>query len=194
MAISFDAATQRINLSAGTVALNVRDLYSKRKEWVQVADNAKYFPAFSVTGGDTIDAGAGTSVPCYAFLLNGWRIKPQEANHTLAVTGGVLLVSGGGDPFVDTTGSFVVRVNYSQPVQAITVSTGGGSGISAADVWAYATRSLTASLDPTAATIAAAILAAAQATPIHANMMQTNSEAIIGTGTAINKFRSHLVP
>lgn len=89
---------------------------------------------FSTVGGDTIDASSGTSIPTYAFLQNGWRVKPQEANHTLNVTGGVLLVAGGGDPFISTTGSFVVRINYSQPVQAITVSTGGGSGVTLAQI------------------------------------------------------------
>ena len=170
MTISFDAATKRINLSAGTTALDVRDLYSRWKDWVQVSDNTKYLPAFSVTGGDTIDAGAGTSIPCYAFLLNGWRVKPQEASHTLAVAGGVLLVDGGGDPFVNTTGSFIVRINYSQPVQAVTVSTGGGSA-------------------PTAEAIAAAILAAAQITPIYADARKMNGAAILGDGSAGDKWR-----
>ena len=47
---------------------------------------------------------------------------------------------------------------------------------------------------PTADEIAAAVLAAAQVTPIYSNMMQTNNEALIGDGTEGNKFRSHLVP
>ncbi len=46
---------------------------------------------------------------------------------------------------------------------------------------------------PTAAEIAAAILAAAETTPIHADVKQTNGEVIIGDGTEGNKFRSHLV-
>lgn len=126
--ITFDAANKLIILSSGTTSLDVKDLYSRWKDWVLLSDNSKHPPVFSSTGGDIIDASAGTSIPLYAFLINGWRIRPQEANHTLNVTGGVLLVDGGGDPFVNTTGSYIVRINYSQPVQAITVSTGGGSG------------------------------------------------------------------
>lgn len=144
MAITFDGATKQITLTAGTVTLDVVDLYSRWKDWVLDSDNSKWAEAFAPVGGDTIDVSAGTAIPLYAFLVNGWRIKPQEADHTLAVSGGVLLVSGGGDPFVNTTGAFVVRINYQQPVQAITVNTAGGSGASAADVWAYATRTLTA--------------------------------------------------
>lgn len=46
---------------------------------------------------------------------------------------------------------------------------------------------------PTAAEIAAAILAAAQATPISANMVQSVGTALKGNGTESNKFRSVLV-
>ncbi len=143
MAITFDGATKLATLSTGTVALSVADLWSRWVDWAATGTNSKWLPMFSTVGGDVIDAGAGTSIPLYAFLVNGWRVKPQEANHTLNVTTGVLLVSGGGDPFINTTGSFVVRVNYSQPVQAITVSTGGGGGSTAADIWAYSSRTLT---------------------------------------------------
>jgi hypothetical protein len=125
MALTFDAASKRIIIS-GSNQLDVVDCYSRWKDFARTADNSKYPPAFAVTGGDAIDPVAGTRVPCYAFLTNGWRVRPMEASHTLAVTGGVLLVDGGGDPFVNTVGSYVVRINYQQPVQAITVTTGGG--------------------------------------------------------------------
>ncbi len=79
-------------------------------------------------GGNDIDTAAGTKIPIYVFLQNGWKLKPQEANHTLNVGDGILLVDGGGDPFIGTTGSFVVRINYQQPVQAISFDAGGGGG------------------------------------------------------------------
>lgn len=176
MAYTFDPATLRIILSSGTVAVDVRDMYSRWKEWARTSDNLKYLPAFSATGGDPIDLSAGTAIPCYAFLTNGWRVRPQEAQHTLNVRGGVLLVAGGGDPFVNTLGAFIVRINYSQPVQAVTVSI-GGSGTA-----------------PTAEENAAAVFAQAGITPMPSNMKQTNDEDIIGDGSAANKFRSHLVP
>ncbi len=128
MAITFDGTTKLISLSAGTVSLGVRDLWSRWVDWLKLSDNSKFSVAFSTVGGDAIDPVAGTFVPVYLFLQNGWRIRPQEASHTLNVSDGILLVAGGGDPFVNTVGSFVVRVNYQQPVQAITVSTGGGGG------------------------------------------------------------------
>jgi hypothetical protein len=128
MAISFDGINKIATLSSGTTTLNVLDLYSRWVDWMLTSDNSKFLPMFTTVGGDTIDASSGTSVPTYAFLQNGWRIRPQEANHTLSVTTGVLLVQGGGDPFLNTVGNFIVRINYSQPVQAITVSTGGSAG------------------------------------------------------------------
>ena len=129
MAISFDGSTKVISLSTGTTTLGVRDLWSRWVDWFLTSDNSKYLPAFSQVGGDDIDTSAGTKIPIYAFLLNGWKIKPQEANHTLNVTDGILLVSGGGDPFMDTTGSYIVRINYQQPVQAISFTSGGSGGL-----------------------------------------------------------------
>lgn len=127
MTITFDGITKIATLGAGTNSLSVTDIWSRWVDWLSINDNSKYLPMFNLVGGDSIDITAGTSIPFYAFLLNGWKIKPQENNHTLSVFGGVLLVSGGGDPFINTIGPFTVRVNYSQPVQAVTVSTSGGN-------------------------------------------------------------------
>lgn len=131
--LAFDGVTKLITVSA-VDTVSVRDVYSRWADWVVVGDNAKYLPAFATLGGDDIDPSAGTTIPIYAFLLNGWRIRPREASHTLTVNDGILLVAGGGDPFVNTVGSFVVRINYQQPVQAISFASGGGGGVSASDI------------------------------------------------------------
>lgn len=141
MAFVFDGPNRRITLTTGTVTCSVRDVYSRWVDWVATGDNSKYLPAFSTLGGEDIDASSGTKIPIYAFLLNGWKLRPQEASHTLNVTDGVLLVTGGGDPFINTVGSFIVRINYQQPVQAISFSTGGAAGLSLDDV-VDGTRSL----------------------------------------------------
>ena len=110
----------------GVVDFDVKvDLYSDAVEhWIDDATANQFtFPMVAV-GGVDIDVGAGTSVPSYVFLVNGWRVRPQESSHTLAVEGGVLLVDGGGDPFVNTLAAFTVRILYQQPVQAIGVSSG----------------------------------------------------------------------
>jgi hypothetical protein len=131
---SFDGTSKVITLTAGTTTMSVRDVWSRWVDWIALSDNSKYLPAFVTVGGDDIDPGAGTKIPIYAFLLNGWRIKPQEADHTLNVTDGILLVDGGGDPFNNTSGDYVVRINYQQPVQAISFSTAGGEAPTAEQV------------------------------------------------------------
>lgn len=126
--MTFDGPNALIILDPGTTSISVRDVVSRWADWVATSDNAKYLPAFSTLGGDAIDPIAGTFVPVYAFLLNGWKLRPQAANHTLAVGDGILLVDGGGDPFVNPTGTYTVRINYQQPVQAISFDAGGGGG------------------------------------------------------------------
>ena len=126
----------------GVTSFDVKvDLYNEAKlHWITDNDaNKRRFPfnnpatgLTTVQGGPDIDPASGTSIPTYVFLENGWRVRPDEANHTLGVTGGVLLVQGGGDPFADTLGAHTVRVNYQQPVQAIAVGVGGAT---AQEVW-----------------------------------------------------------
>jgi hypothetical protein len=170
VAITFDGPNRRIVLTSGTVGVGVRELWSRWVDWVATSDNSKYLPALRSVGGDDIDVSAGTFIPIYAYLLNDWRIRPQEADHTLAVDDGILLVEGGGDPFVNPFGDFVVRIRYDNPVQAITVATGGSSG-------------------PSAASIAAAVVAALQATTIPVDVQTMNGAEVIGDGTLGNGWR-----
>jgi len=134
--VTFNGGTHRIVCDAATTEIDVIGVYTEWVDWALTDENLKYDAAFSEVGGNTIDAGAGTSIPVYGFLTNTWRIAPDEADHTLNVTGGIVLVDGGGDPFVDTAGAFTVRINYQQPVQAITVATGAVTPEDVADaVW-----------------------------------------------------------
>lgn len=98
----------------------------------------------------------------------------MEADHTLDIDGNLYCEDGVSDPVVPTLGPFNVLVRYTVPVQAQGISTSGSTG-------------------PSAAEIAAAILAAAQITPIHSDMRKTNGHGIIGDGTEGDKFRSEHV-
>lgn len=157
----FDPANKRIILD--TESVTASQIWSRWIDWVVSSDNAKYLPALNQVGGD--DLGGGLSIPIYIFLLNGWRVRPMESNHTLIITGN-LFVDGGGVPVVNTLGNFNVSTQYTVPVQAQTVST-GGSSVSAAEV-------------------AAAVLAAMNANPPSVNMAQVNGQVIQGTGTEAN--------
>lgn len=134
MPIVFDPATKRIVLDSASVT--AAELWSRWADWVALSDNAKYLPAFRQAGGD--DLGGGLSIPAYMFLLNGWRVRPMEANHALIITGN-LFVDGGGVPVVSTLGAFQVNVNYTVPVQAQGIATGGGptAGDIASAVWQH---------------------------------------------------------
>jgi len=126
--VVFNGATKIIQINSGITTLSVRVLWTLWVDWFLTSDNSKFLPAFKSVGGDDIDASQGTKIPIYSFLENGWKIKPQEANHTLTITDGILLVNGGGDPFINTLGAYTVRINYQQPVQAISFNTSGGGG------------------------------------------------------------------
>ncbi len=141
MAYTFNGSTKRITLSAGTVTLDLIDLHSRWKDWVALG-NAHFAQAFRAVGVDI------PAIPLYQFLLNGWRIVPQSADHTLTVTNGIFEVEGGGDPFVDPAGDFSIRINRETPGIAIGYSTTGGSGPTSSEianaVWSHATGSLVA--------------------------------------------------
>ena len=131
MGYSFDGATKRINLTGGTTSFAAQDMYSRWKDWM-VADplNTGYLEAFRVVGGDPTTG--SNQVASYYFLTNGWRIKPDEADHQLLVDGS-LVVDGGGNPYVPTTGSFNVQVIAEVPVKAETVQV-TESGLTAAGI------------------------------------------------------------
>lgn len=129
MGYQFDGPNKRVILTTGTTEIVLTDLYSRYKDWVRDGNNAGYENACLTVGGDI------PAIPLYLFLSNGWRIIPQPANHTLTVTGGVLEVEGGGDPFVDPPGSYKIRINRQAPGIAIGYSSGGsGSGPSAGTI------------------------------------------------------------
>lgn len=127
MAYTFDGATKRITLSAGTTSITLADMYSRWKDWVR-AGNAECLLAFATVGGEI------TEIPLYLFMQNGWLIVPQQADHTLSVTGGVLVGQGGADPFTDPVGSYKIRINRQAPGIAIGYSSTGSTGPTAADI------------------------------------------------------------
>ena len=123
MAITFDPINKRIILDSAYVS--AAQLYSRWKEWAKTGDNLKYEQAFYALGGDPL--GGGLFVASYFFLMNGWRIRPMEANHTLIIDGNIGVYGGGAQPVVPTLGNYNVLTQYTVPVQAQGVATNGGS-------------------------------------------------------------------
>ena len=134
MAITFDPVAKRVILDSSSVTAT--ELFSRWEDWAVLSDNVKYGMVFRQVGSD--DLGGGLSIPPYFFLQGGWRVRPMESDHNLAITGN-LFVEGGGVPVVRTLGAYQVNVNYTVPVQAQGISTSGSAGLSAADIDAIAT-------------------------------------------------------
>lgn len=130
MAYTFDGPNAEIVLSGGTTSFDVKDMYSRWKDWVRDADGSQYLEAFRTAGGDpTVGA---NSVASYFFLTNGWRVRPQEASHQLSVAGS-LVVDGGGNPYQTTAGAYNVQIIAEVPVKAEGIATSGSSPADIAD-------------------------------------------------------------
>jgi len=158
MTITFDPSAKRIILDSASVTAT--EIYSRWCDWAALSDNLKDGLVLRQVGGD--DLGGGLSIPPYYFLQGAWRVRPMESSHNLTITGN-LFVEGGGVPVVPTLGTYQVNVNYTVPVQAQGIATSGSSG-------------------PSAAAIAAEVLAALQATAIPVDVKQVNGTPLAGSG------------
>lgn len=124
--IVFDGPNKRIILDSASVTAT--EIWSRWIDWQ--AAHPEWPLAFRQVGGD--DLGSGLSIPPYYFLQNGWRVRPMESDHSLVITGN-LFVEGGGVPLVNTLGAYNVLAQYTVPVQAQGIST-GGSGLTLAEI------------------------------------------------------------
>lgn len=130
MAYTFDGINKLIILSTGTTDVDLRDLYSRYKDWVLLGNNAQYLLALSYIGADPIPGGQlGTTF----FLENGWKIRPFEGDHTLVITGN-LYSRDGSDTVINTIGPYNVRVISVISTLVETVVTGGGGGPTTQDI------------------------------------------------------------
>jgi hypothetical protein len=96
-------------LKPGVTELNVEiDLYSDWKEEYKLGVNSSFPIAMRNIGGDpvTVTKDAGATF----FMVNGWRIRPDEVNHTLNIDGNLFTDPPGDSVVIDTVGAFNVRV------------------------------------------------------------------------------------
>ncbi|MEO0322979.1 MAG: hypothetical protein AAF447_08475 [Myxococcota bacterium] len=136
MPVTFDGPNLRIieTSVAGDNSIEVADIYSEWKRWLQAdTANARFLPALRTVGGDPTVS--GQQLGATFFLTNGWRLRPAELNHSLDLVGN-LYVDGGGRPIVDTLGTFQVSVSYQATNLVDTVTV--GSGVTTADIAAIA--------------------------------------------------------
>lgn len=110
--VTFDGTNKLIYITSGVTEIDVKqDLYSDWKEWSLLRDNFKYEQAMSSIGGEPLPG--GRFVGGTFFLLNGWKIRTWEGNHTLNITGN-LFTSSGEPVFVPTLESWTITINAFQ--------------------------------------------------------------------------------
>jgi hypothetical protein len=175
--VSFDGRSKQIVVNAGVEALSIPTIYSAWKRWVQREQNAMYLSAMRVVGGDPIPGGVTGST---FFLTNGWRLIYNP--NAVAISGVLYSVdfataywNEDGNPIYPATVSSLV--NSAVSVQNVVTGTALTPEQTAAAVWGAAARTLTASIDPNASQIAAAVLAEILASVIPANVQNTGAIA-----------------
>lgn len=128
MAYIFNGVSKKITLTAGTTEVNLSDAYSRWKDWVAVGGNSRFAQAFRFEG--SLPDGLGGFTGLYIFLMNGWAIEPQSANHTLAIVGNLLRDpdDSSGRPLVLPVPGYTVSVIINRSSLAQGISVGGSSG------------------------------------------------------------------
>lgn len=125
--ITFNGVSRIITVASGVTVIDAQTLYSWWKQWAATGDNSKYLQAFRPVGGDSI--GGGALAPMYFFLLNGWKIRPYDADHVLTVSYNIY-VDGGGNPYMATLGAHQVVVQ-SKVSDTPVYQLAGGSSLTA---------------------------------------------------------------
>ena len=139
MASTLNGAAKRIILDSASVS--AAQIWSAWVDWHET--NQQWPLAFQLVGGNAL--GGGLFIPPYFFLMNGWRVRPMEANQNLLIEGN-LFVDGGGVPVVGTLGTYQVNVNYTVPVQAQGIATSGSTGPTASEIAAAVRADIAAEL------------------------------------------------
>lgn len=159
--VSFNGVTKRITVNAGVTALDIReDVYSAWVRWVEREDNARFLLAMRQTGFDPIPGGfTGATY----FLRNGWKL---EYDPQVVAIAGVLYSDDYATPYWSATDQPIYPAVVSSLVNSAVVTQNVVTGTAltqeqtATAVWQAASRTLTASLDPTAEIIATQVRAA----------------------------------
>jgi len=147
--VTFDPiALLIVEINVGSPAqnvLSVLEIYSEWKDWLRTNPSRLGHPqAFSVVGGDPT---IGTqSLGSTFFLENGWRLRPAEYSHKLALSGNIF-PRGGGSIFVPTVGAF--NVHTETLVSNIIDKVQSGSGLDMTQNEMLLTLYRLAGLDPT---------------------------------------------
>ena len=132
MAFTFDGLTKIIQCDVGTTQFSASSIYSDWKRWVTQGDNAKYVPAFDLSvGGNPL--GGAVLLGAYYFLQNGWKIRPQDSDHTLIIEGNLFPVPDDAGLFLPTVSqrNVLIAMRTSSLTQQLVVEAEGGGSVDA---------------------------------------------------------------
>jgi hypothetical protein len=123
-----DTTNKLFVAKAGVVDFDVQvDLYSDAKEhWLASGTAMGFpFPLRTVAGDPNPD---GSVVEPFYYMRGGWKIRPDEADHELLVSGNIFLDQGEtGRLFVPTLGGFTVLVTVVVTNRGTMMPAQGGS-------------------------------------------------------------------
>src|SRR4028119_999535 len=88
----FDGNQKLFICNTGVTQISIAELYKDWKKWMQSGQGIGYLPAFEAIGGQSLPN--GLFVGSTYFLINGWKIKPQIANHRLNINGNLYSSDG----------------------------------------------------------------------------------------------------
>lgn len=128
--MTYNASGKLFILNSGVTDFDVVvDLYSDAKEdWLTDSLLNKFrFPLMAI-GGQAI--GGGRAISPYIMLRYGWKVRPQEADHTLTVAGN-LITDDESVPFADVLGDYQVTIKSIVSSNSLTAS---GTALSASDL------------------------------------------------------------
>jgi hypothetical protein len=160
---TFDFVTSRIDVDAGVNDVDCATLYAAVKA-AQASEEGIIYDRIG-RGSGLNNLGPGVQVGLTVEVLGAWQLRFPAGDYVARIAGGNFIGGPGGDPIAYTAGVQTLLIQSA----ASTVVTAGGSV-------------------PTAAQNAAAILAAAQATPIHADIRKVNAVTVDGAGTDVDPF------
>ena len=168
-----DFLNKRIVLKTGTTTYHpVDDLY-KEVRYIRAHDFSLRNMRMPITAEGAISKGGGKFTPRLAILRYGWRIVPQNATHSLYISGEQITDDGQSGPACMNTAvldaGVSVTIHY-EPATAEMLSTVNYQNVVTG----------TAS---TPAEIATALIAQLMATAIPVNMTQVKGQALVGVGS-----------
>jgi hypothetical protein len=160
---TFDFVTSRIDVDVGVADVDCATLYAAVKA-AQASEEGIIYDRIG-RGSGLNNLGPGVQVGLTVEVLGAWQLRFPSGDYVARIAGGNFIGGPGGDPIAYTAGVQTLLIQSA----ASTVVTSGGSV-------------------PTAAQNAAAVLAAAQSTPIHADIRKVNAVTVDGAGTEADPF------